>query len=101
MARDVQQAVEEEEARELEEATDLEEQAQPKEFDDEAGENTAATASALGSGLEFICVKCGRRSRVMHVNTTGVHCGRRMLLVDHAEKRSYPFDRTRVTILQR
>lgn len=94
MARDLTEVIAEEETRELEEAIDLEEQEQPREFDDEAGENTAATTGAPGGGLEFVCVKCGKRSRVMHVKTTGVHCGKRMLLVDHEEKRSYPFGKT-------
>ena len=103
MARNINEAIAEEEERELEEAGDLEDQQQAKEYEDEKGENIAPTAGMPSdrSYPKFVCVKCGVRSRVRHLKTTGVHCGKQMQLVDHEAKRSYPFGRTGLTRLKR
>ncbi len=94
MAKNVDEAISEEEERELEEADDLVEQEQDKEYADEGGESTAPTTGVGGkSYLEFVCTNCGKRSLVKHPFTTGFHCGKRMTLVDHQAKESLSFAR--------
>ncbi len=83
MARDLEEAIVEEEAREVHEAEDNEEQANPKEYDDDGGENTAATVGNRGGGtLEFVCTKCGKKAGGKRGAATPLHHGRAMTPVD-------------------
>jgi hypothetical protein len=87
MARDLKEAIAEEEAREVHEADDLDERMNPKEYDDDGGENTAATVGdRRGATLEFVCRKCGKRITASH-GAQPKHHGRDMTPVDREPTR--------------
>ena len=60
-ARNLENEISEEEDWEAEDADDIDEQENPKEYDDEVGENTESELGAANTGMEFVCAKCGKK----------------------------------------
>ncbi len=61
MARDIDDEIREEEEWEAEDADDIEEQQITDEYPDRLGENTAARVGLRHTGVEYVCLTCGRK----------------------------------------
>ncbi|MBI3588521.1 hypothetical protein HY095_04965 [Candidatus Micrarchaeota archaeon] len=88
MARNVSEAIGEEEEWEAEEADAQREQGFEREYADDDGENTAASASGRhAASLEFVCTHCGAKKGARgHITKRPMHCAKPMQLIDHDSK---------------
>src|SRR3989338_3284325 len=88
MARNIDDSIKEEDEWERDEEKDQFEEQVNEDFDDQAGENTAPSAGSAAAGNcsypEFVCTNCKTRKRAAGKEANiPVHCGRKMVLVDH------------------
>ena len=87
MAKDMYDELKEEDDYESEDGEDKEEQAFKDEYSDDEGENTSPTTGGRKkSGVEFICLSCGKRKKPKKAGSIPECCGAPATPVDFIAK---------------